>query len=260
MKKEVVVNAKTIEEAVELGAVELGMDKDDVTYEVIELPKKGFLGLGSTDAKVKVFGSSSPSDTAVEFLEKIIGHMKLNAMPKIISETESEIKIDIVGSELGTLIGYHGEILDAMQYLTYLAVNKGDEAQMQTETSPTDKYGSGGIKITLDVENYRSKREETLRQLAKKMADMVIKFGRPVTLEPMNAYERRIIHAAVQDIEGVGTHSVGQENERRIVMTKANANGVNAKGFTTQQRRPSGSGSGTYGGQNRGKDRDKRQK
>ena len=213
MKKEVVVTGKTIELAVELGASELKMNKEDVTYEVLEMPKKGFLGIGATDAKVKVIGKTLNSDVAVSFIEKIIGHMKINAMPKIIGETDDEIKIDIVGDNLGTLIGYHGEILDSLQYLTYLVVNKGEES---------DEFGEkpNAVKISLDIENYRKKREETLQQLAKKMADRVLKYGRPVTLEPMNAYERRIIHSAIQDIDGVSTHSIGQENDRRIVVSK----------------------------------------
>ena len=229
MKKEVVVTGKTIEQAVELGANELKMDKDDVTYEVLDLPKKGFLGLGSSDAKVKVFGRMSNSDIAVGFIEKIIGHMKINAMPKIIGETDDEIKIDIIGDNLGTLIGYHGEILDSLQYLTYLAVNKGEDSGIDSDKSNT-------VKISIDIENYRKKREETLQQLAKKMADRVLKYGRSVTLEPMNAYERRIIHSAIQDIDGVSTHSIGQENDRRIVLSKEGAAG--AAGFAQRNSRP----------------------
>jgi spoIIIJ-associated protein len=214
MKREVVVTAKTIEQAVELGAEKLNMDKDDVTYEVLDLPKKGFLGLGGTDARVKVFGSTSPGAAAAGFIEKIIGHMKINAMPKIIEETDGEIKIDIIGDNLGTLIGYHGEILDSLQYLTYLVVNKDEDPGSLSGSK------SNTVKISLDIENYRKKREETLKQLAKKMADRVLKYNRPVTLEPMNAYERRIIHSAIQDIPGVSTHSVGQESDRRIVVSK----------------------------------------
>jgi spoIIIJ-associated protein len=143
--------------------------------------------------------------------------MDINAMPKIIGETEDEVKIDIIGENLGTLIGYHGEILDSLQYLTYLAVNKNEEEPGGPDEKP------GAVKISLDIENYRKKREETLQQLAKKMAERVMKYGKPVTLEPMNAYERRIIHSTIQDIEGVNTHSVGQENDRKIVVTKEGA-------------------------------------
>jgi len=237
MRREVVAAAKTIEQAVELGAKELNMSKDEVTYEVLELPKKGFLGIGSSDAKVKVFGKSSKSDIAAGFIEKIIGHMKINAMPKIIGETEDEIKIDIVGENLGTLIGYHGEILDSLQYLTYLAVNKDEGIDAETDASGEKP---GAVKISVDIENYRKKREETLQALAKKMAERVLKYGRPVTLEPMNAYERRIIHAAIQDIPGVGTHSVGQENDRRIVVGKEGAAGPARQqgGFGRGDRRP----------------------
>jgi len=231
MKKEVVVTGKTIEQAVEIGANELKMDKDDVTYEVLELPKKGFLGLGSTDAKVKVMGRASDSDTAVEFIEKIIGHMKINAMPKVIEETDDEIKIDIIGDNLGTLIGYHGEILDSLQYLTYLAVNKGDISESD---SGSGEEKSGTVKISLDIENYRKKREETLKSLAKKMAERVLKYNKPVTLEPMNAYERRIIHSTIQDIEGVSTHSIGQENDRRIVISREG--GVTVKSSFSQSQ------------------------
>ena len=231
MKREVVVTAKTVEEAIELGANQLGMKTEDVTPEIIEMPKKGFLGIGATGYKIKIIGRAAKGDMAVEFLEKIIGHMKINAMPKIIGETEDEVKIDIIGENLGTLIGYHGEILDSLQYLTYLAVNKDED--------PGELSSSGGksntVKISLDIENYRKKREETLKQLAKKMADRVIKYGRPVTLEPMNAYERRIIHAAIQDINGVTTHSIGQENERRIVL---NAEGAAAPKPSFSAKRP----------------------
>jgi spoIIIJ-associated protein len=235
MRKEVIVTAKTIEQAMEIGAMELGVKKEDVTPEVLELPKKGFLGIGATGYKVKILGKLSNSDTAVEFLEKMIGHMKINAVPKVIEETDDEVKIDIVGEGLGALIGYHGEILDSLQYLAYLAVNKDDGEDAEEGAEAGDKK-PGVVKITLDIENYRKKREETLRSLAKKMAERVQKYSRPVTLEPMSPYERRIIHSAIQDMEGVSTHSIGQENERRIVISK---DGVPAKTFAPQgQRRP----------------------
>ena len=220
MKKETVITAKTIDEAVEIGASELKMKREDVSYEVLELPKKGFLGFNSADAKVKVIGNITPADTAAEFLEMIIKHMELDAGIKIIEETEKEIKIEIIGQKLGTLIGYHGEILDGLQYLTYLAVNKDEDIHQEYSADADGKKRGGGVKISLDIENYRAKREETLKSLAKKMADRVLKYGRSVTLEPMNAYERRIIHAAVQDIKGVTTYSIGQDNERKIVVSK----------------------------------------
>ena len=220
MKKEVIVTAKTLEQAIEIGAKKLNLKEEYVTCELLERGKKGFLGIGSTETKFKVSGRMSNGDVAVEFIEKIIGHMKINAMPKIIEETESEIKIDIIGENLGTLIGYHGEILDSLQYLTYLAVNKDNDESGSAEDAPADDDKYGAVKISLDIENYRKKREETLQSLAKKMADRVLKYGRSVTLEPMNAYERRIIHSTIQDIAGVSTHSVGQENDRKIIISK----------------------------------------
>ena len=214
MKREIVVTAKTVEQAIEVGALELGVRKEDVKFEVLELPKKGFLGLGTTDARVKVSAAElGAADVAVGFLEKIIGHMQVDARVRVIEEAEQEIKIEITGQGLGALIGYHGDILDSLQYLTYLAVNKGKD-------NDADEEKSGAVKISIDIENYRAKREETLKGLAKKMADRVIKYGRPVTLEPMNAYERRIIHATVQGIEGVSTHSIGQDSERKIIIGK----------------------------------------
>ena len=219
MRKEIIVTAKSVEQAVEIGAYELKMDKDDVTFEVLELPKKGFLGLGSTEAKVKVIGDMAAVDIAVGFLDKIIKHMQLDAEVKVIEDKEKEISMEIVGQKLGSLIGYHGEILDSLQYLTYLAVNKGEDENGE------DAKKKGAIKISIDIENYRAKREDTLKGLAKKMADRVLKYGRSVTLEPMNAYERRIIHATIQDIEGVVTHSIGQDTERKIIISKDNKGG-----------------------------------
>lgn len=219
MKKEILITAKSIEAAVELGAAQLNMKKDDVTYEVIELAKKGFLGIGASDAKVKVFGIMPPEEVAVEYLSSIINHLKLNAKVVLKSKSDTEICVDIIsaidGENLGLLIGYHGEVLDSLQYLTFLAVNKDDEADMEL-----DEVRSRGVKIHLDIENYREKRKQTLEALARKMADKVLKYKRPVTLEHMNSFERRIIHSTIQDVEGVTTYSIGQDADRKIVITK----------------------------------------
>jgi len=229
-RKEVVITAKSVEQAVEIGANELEMPKEDVLFEVLELPKKGFLGLGTSDAKVKVYveyvevvksnkeTEKKALDIATGFLEKIIRHMKLDAEVKIINETEKEIKLEIIGKGLGALIGYHGEILDNLQYLTYLAVNRGDSSGDDEEKL------KDSIRISIDIENYRAKREETLKGVAKRMAERVLKYGRSVTLEPMNAYERRVIHATVQDIDGLTTYSVGQDSERKVVISTGKGN------------------------------------
>jgi len=225
-RKEVVVTAKSVEQAVEIGANELEMPKEDVLFEVLELPKKGFLGLGTTDAKVKVYveyivaakPEKKAADVAAGFVEKIIRHMKLDAEVKITGETEKEIKLEIIGKGLGALIGYHGEVLDSLQYLTYLAVNKGDNNGDDDEEK-SEKKAKDSFRISIDIENYRAKREETLKGVAKKAAERALKYGRSVTLEPMNAYERRVIHATIQDIDGVMTHSVGQDSERKVVIS-----------------------------------------
>ena len=216
MKKEVIMSGKSIEEAVGRGARELGLNRDDVSFEVLEIPKKGFMGLGEKGAKVRVFGAMSSVDVAVGFVENIITHMGLIAKVEAREEKNGkndEIKIDISGNDLGILIGYHGDILNSLQYLTYLAVNKN--------ISDADDDSSGFVKITIDVEKYREKREETLRALAIKMADRVGRYKRPVTLEPMGSYERKIIHSTIQEIPGVMTYSVGQDDNRKIVVAVA---------------------------------------
>jgi len=215
MKKEVIVTAKTIEDAVAQGAEMLSVSRDDVTYEVLELPKKGMMfGLGERDAKVKVVAEVGRADAAVSFINKILSFMSLTASVKVTHEDAEEIRVDVTGEGLGSLIGYHGEALDALQYLTTLAVNRG-EGQRDD--------GEGAVRVTVDVGGYRAKREESLSTLAKRVADKVLRFGKPVTLEPMNAYERRVIHSTVQNIRGVTTYSIGQDNDRRIVVNKEGA-------------------------------------
>ena len=159
--------------------------------------------------------------------------MKLDAEVKITGETEKEIKLEIVGKGLGSLIGYHGEVLDSLQYLTYLAVNKGESSEDEEKSGEKSK---GSIRISIDIENYRAKREETLKGVAKKAAERALKYGRSVTLEPMNAYERRVIHATIQDIDGVATHSVGQDKDRKVVISASKGN----KDRTFQRNRSGG--------------------
>ena len=206
MKKEVTVQAKTVEEAVRNGAAELGTDESGVTYEVIEEPKKGFLGMGSAPATVKVIYVFKPLEAARNFAQTLIKDLCLDAEVVIHDDGNGEALIEITGADAGVLIGHHGDTLDAFQYLVNLAANKKE--------SDERKY----TRISVDIENYREKREQTLRALADRMAQKVKKTGRSVTLEPMNAYERRIIHAQVQGIAGVSTNSVGAEGNRRVVI------------------------------------------
>lgn len=206
MKKEVTVQAKTVEEAVRNGAEQLGTDERGVTYEVIEEPKKGFLGMGSAPATVKVIYVFKPLEAARNFAQTLIKDLCLDAEVVIHDDGNGEALMEITGADAGVLIGHHGDTLDAFQYLVNLAANKKE--------SDERKY----TRISVDIENYREKREQTLRALADRMAQKVKKTGRSVTLEPMNAYERRIIHAQVQGIAGVSTNSVGAEGNRRVVI------------------------------------------
>ena len=206
MKKEITVQAKTVEEAVRSGAEQLGTDESGVTYEVIEEPKKGFLGIGSTLATVKVIYVFKPLEAARNFAQTLIKDLCLDAEVIIHDDGNGEALMEITGAGAGLLIGHHGDTLDAFQYLVNLAANKKETDER--------KY----TRISVDIENYREKREQTLRALADRMAQKVKKTGRSVTLDPMNSYERRIIHAQVQGIEGVSTNSVGSDSNRRVVI------------------------------------------
>ncbi len=203
MVREAIVSAKTIEAAVELGAQELGTELTSVEFEVLEQPSKGFLGFGASDAKVRVYIQVTPASKAVEFVEKVLGDMGLTAQVSVKEEKKDEATLIVSGNGLGSLIGRHGEVLDSLQYLASLAANR---------------VYDGFYRITLDVEGYREKREETLRRLAQKQAEKVLKFKRSFALEPMNPYERRVIHTEIQKIAGVATYSIGQDSERRIVI------------------------------------------
>ena len=200
MKKEIIESGRTVSEAVERGALKLGLTVDQITYEVICEPKKGFLGFGEVPAQVKIIYTPAPVQSAKTFLETIIKNMDIVAGVEI-GEDEDGPKIELVGEDAGALIGHHGETLDQLQYLVNLAANRGEEDR-------DEKY----TKISLDIDGYRAKRNETLRALARRMANRVLKYKRNVTLEPMSAYERRIIHSEVQKIEGVNTNSIGTDS------------------------------------------------
>lgn len=216
MKKEVIIQAKTVEAAVAEGAAKLGVDAAAVTYQVLEAPKKGLFGIGAAPAKVSVSYEEKPEDIALSFVKNLIADMELEAEASVSVGADGEQVISVSGTNAGVLIGHHGDTLDALQYLVNLAANRGEDDD--------NKYK----KITVDVENYRGKREDTLRQLANRMAAKVIKYKKSMTLEPMNPYERRIIHSEIQNIEGVSTNSIGTENNRRIVIYLVNEDGTAA--------------------------------
>jgi spoIIIJ-associated protein len=206
MKKDIIVTAKTIEDAALEGAGQLGVAREDVEIEVLEEPKKGFLGMGTAPAKVKVTYILKPLEAARNFIETLMADLDIQAEIQIHDDGNGESLITIEGEGASILIGHHGDTLEAFQYLVNLAANKKDDEDRQY------------TRITVNIENYREKREETLRKLAAKMAAKVKKTGRNIALEPMNAYERRIIHAEIQKIEGVSTNSVGAEGNRRVVI------------------------------------------
>ena len=205
MKKETIVSAKTVEDALALAAVELEVPVDALEYTVLEEAKKGLFGLGATPAKVQVVYIPSAIDLALDFVKTTLKNMNIEA-DVVVSDTELGKKIDIIGEDAGVLIGHHGETLDSFQHLANLAANR------------TENKKNSIPKISVDIESYRAKREDTLRTLARRMAHRVIKYKRSVMLEPMNPYERRIIHSELQSFAGVSTNSIGSESNRKVVI------------------------------------------
>ena len=207
MKKEVVVSAKSVDEAVALAAEQLGLPADAIEYKVLEEAKKGLFGLGAAPAKISATARGGEHD-ALAFIKKLISDMQISAEVEMTDGENSDSKlISVTGESAAVLIGHHGETLDSLQYLANLAANKRINGVKRDF-----------VKISVDVEGYRAKREETLRALARRKAQQVLKYKKSVMLEPMNPYERRIIHSEVQTIEGVATNSIGSENNRKVVM------------------------------------------
>ena len=250
------VTGKTEEEAIRKGLEQLGLERDDVSVEILERARSGFLGIGSSPAKVRVTyeldvaeepkpeapkakpaekkPEPKPAEKKAEpkaeekktepaapacdnddarrikdFLTGLLEHMDSTAEVKVYEEEKNRYKVILEGQKLGALIGRRGETLDAIQQLTNYAVNSGRDKR---------------LRIHVDAENYRAKREQSLESLANKVAGKVLKYRRSVTLEPMNAYERHVIHAALQEKEGVTTYSIGTEPNRRVVVAYERGN------------------------------------
>lgn len=205
---------KTVEEALVAAMEELDVTEDRITYEVLEEPTKGFLGIiGVKPARIKVtVRDLLPLEKAEVFLREIFRQMKLTLTVEH-SEQEDGHVFNLIGSDLGILIGKHGQTLDALQYLTNLAANKG--------------LAEDKVRIIIDVENYRSRREETLRRLALRLADRVRHSGEKIILEPMNRHERKVIHTALQDNRRVVTYSDGEEPYRKVVIDLKHHKSVN---------------------------------
>ena len=216
---------RTEEDAINAALKELGLDRDDVSVEIIERAKSGFLGIGASPAVVKVSYEVADEpvieevvETPVEFvpvdecddyaairrfLTGLLDRMGVKADIEISPRANDGINVSLSGNGMGAIIGRRGETLDAIQHLTNYVVNRGSEKHLH---------------ISVDAECYRSKREESLSRLAEKMAEKAIKYKRSMALEPMNSYERHVIHAALQDYEGVSTSSIGTEPNRRVVV------------------------------------------
>jgi spoIIIJ-associated protein len=187
-----------------LAIEELKVDLDEVKIDILEEPERGLLGLiNSKPGKVKVSLKTTPADVAKEFLEKLLEAMKVEGRV-VVKEEDNVIKVDFKGPNMGVLIGRRGQTLDAIQYITSLIVNK--------------KFGENYYRVILDTENYRQKREDTLVQLAKNLAYKAVRLRKDIALEPMNPYERRIIHSALQDDKRVTTVSEGEDPYRKVII------------------------------------------
>ena len=255
MQKSVEFTGKTEDAAIATALETLGLSREEVSVEVLELAKTGFLGIGGTPAKVRVtfeapdepvgaavpsgpaeepvievsvedeaveepVGAAVPSgrkvvesapaaaddDTAariVDFLTGLLEHMEVKASARVSVDAEGNYLVELVGDDLGAVIGRRGETLDAIQQLTGYAVNRGQSRR---------------TRIRVDAEGYRAKREEALERMARRVADKVVRYRRNMTLEPMNAYERHVVHTALQDYPDVSTYSIGVEPNRRTVV------------------------------------------
>ena len=209
MKTETTVVAKTVDEAIELAIAELGApSKDAIKYTVIEEAKAGFLGIGAKPAKVNVVYEMTGEYIALEFIKKVVADMQLDAKIELKDGENSDKLITVDGENVGVLIGHHGETLDSLQYLANLAANRKEDGAKKDY-----------VKITVDVEGYRAKREETLVRLAHGLERSVLRDKKSITLEPMTANERRIIHSALQNNPKIKTYSIGEEPNRRMVVS-----------------------------------------
>ncbi len=229
---------KTVEDAVMEAAIKLETTSDRMEYEVLEKGSNGFLGIGSKPARIRARKVMETAERAEKFLMDVLEAMDLKATVSMEENKEERtLDIDLAGDDMGVLIGKRGQTLDSLQYLVSLVVNKGE-----------DDY----IRVKVDTENYRQRRKDTLENLAKNIASKVRRTGKPVTLEPMNPYERRVIHSALQNDRYVETHSEGEEPFRKVVVSLKE--GVQPRENNRYRRYNNGPGrrSGNY---NRNKDK-----
>lgn len=201
----ITVSAKTVDEAVTKALIELETTSDKLEYEVVEKGSSGFLGIGAKPAVIRAKKKERIEDRAIDFLNQVFQSMNMKvSITAEYNPEEREMNINMEGSDMGILIGKRGQTLDSLQYLVSLVVNKKKE-----------EY----IRVKLDTENYRERRKETLETLAKNIAYKVKRTKHSVSLEPMNPYERRIIHAALQNDKYVVTRSDGEEPFRHVIIS-----------------------------------------
>ena len=199
------VSAKTVDDAITEASIKLGTTSDKIEVEVLEKGSTGFLGIKSKPAIIKARKKNDTVDNIREFLENVFSAMNMEVTIDIKKAEDDKVyEVELSGKEMGLLIGKRGQTLDSLQYLTNLAVNK---------------HSDGYIKVKLDTEDYRQRRKDTLENLAKNIAYKVKRTKRPVSLEPMNPFERRVIHSALQGDRYVETHSEGEEPFRHVVVT-----------------------------------------
>ncbi len=223
-ERKAVFTAKTIEEAKAMAAREFGADESKIKFTVVEEPKKGLFGKLKGDARVEAVYELSKAEIAADYIRNILKNMGIESSVQI-TENEDGAVIDILGDTTGAVIGRRGETLDAIQYLASMAANRGDK-----------EY----LRITVDCCGYREKRKAILEELAVKISKTVIRTGRTSALEPMNPYERRIIHSTVANIEGVVSKSVGEEPFRKVVISST-APRKDRPGYNRGDRRDYGS-------------------
>jgi spoIIIJ-associated protein len=203
--KNIEVLGKTVEEAIQEGLMNLGVKREKVEVEILENGSKGIFGfIGTKPARVKLTVKNDYESLAKDFMRDVLEKMDIQCEIEV-EDTKGALRVNLVGPKMGILIGYRGETLDSLQYLLSLVVNRDNKE---------NEYK----RVVLDTENYRKKREETLIRLANRLARNVERYSKKITLEPMNPYERRVIHSALQNHPGVVTHSEGDEPFRRVVI------------------------------------------
>ena len=223
MRKEAIKEAATLEEAKEAAAREIGLDVKTAQFDILQMPQKKTLGLfGGCPARVRAFYEVSPADKAAEYLKDVLRDMGAGEVEIAIKANDEGCVLTLQGDDVGFIIGRRGETLDALQYLTGLVANRADNAY---------------YRVTIAVGNYREKRDKTLAELARKVGSQAAKTGRKTSLEPMNPYERRIIHTTVQEIEGAMSWSVGTEPNRHVVVGPSEDNPMKNREARPQRER-----------------------